>query len=411
MTESTKSNAGGRYGVVSVTLFLCLFAGQAALIAMSPVLAAAASDLHVSTAAAGQLRTITGLAAGTTALVLGAVAGRPGLGRQLLAASALLAVASIASAAAPTFALLALAQLPVGVAVAVLTTAGTLAAAEWVTPELRTCALSWALVGQPAAWIVGMPLVGALGERSWRYGWLALPLAAAVAAGILVASRAGQPPARLRPARPHGPPRPHARALAGVRAARERRLGGNARLRGCALRRVVRDVHHADGLPARRRGSRVRRRQPDLPSPGVNEPQRILVLLAVLLAVTDGLFGAARTGIATSTALFASAAFVADGRTLVASGIDIATAPEIRPAATGLRAVAMQFGYFAGSIAGGAALSVGGYSALGVTMGALLLSATATLARRPTSPGASAERDSARARPRALLPALYRTRR
>jgi hypothetical protein len=60
-----------------------------ALIAMSPVLAAAASDLHVSTAAAGQLRTITGLAAGTTAPVLGAVAGRAGLGRQLLAASAL----------------------------------------------------------------------------------------------------------------------------------------------------------------------------------------------------------------------------------------------------------------------------------------------------------------------------------
>ena len=46
-----------------------------------------------------------------------------------------------------------------------------------------------------------MPLIGALGERSWRYGWLALPLAAAVAAAILVAARAGQPPARSRPAR------------------------------------------------------------------------------------------------------------------------------------------------------------------------------------------------------------------
>ena len=92
---------------MSVALFLCLFAAQAALIAMSPVLADAASDLHVSTAAAGQLRTVTGLAAGITALVLGAVAGRVGLGRQLLAASALLALGSLASAAAPTFALLA----------------------------------------------------------------------------------------------------------------------------------------------------------------------------------------------------------------------------------------------------------------------------------------------------------------
>ena len=42
----------------------------------------------------------------------------------------------------------------------------------------------------------------------------------------------------------------------------------------------------------------------------------------------------------------------------------------------------MQFGYFAGSIAGGAALALGGYSALGATMGLLFLGAAA-LARRP----------------------------
>jgi hypothetical protein len=40
----------------------------------------------------------------------------------------------------------------------------------------------------------------------------------------------------------------------------------------------------------------------------------------------------------------------------------------------------MQFGYLAGSIAGGAALTLGGYSALGATMGAFFLGAAATLA-------------------------------
>ena len=198
---NARSSAGSGYAATTGALFLCLFAGQAALIAMSPVLVEAANDLQVSPATAGQLRTITGLAAGITALTFGAVAGRIGLRRQLLLASTVLALASVASAAAPTFALLALSQLPVGVAVAVLTTSGTLATAEWVAPEQRTRALSWVLVGQPAAWIVGMPLIGLLGERSWRYGWLALPLAAAVAAGIVVASRAGEPPARSRPAR------------------------------------------------------------------------------------------------------------------------------------------------------------------------------------------------------------------
>src|SRR3954467_6374069 len=109
------SVTSGPHRAVSVTLFTSLFAGQAALITMSPVLADAASDLHVSTAAAGQLRTIAGLAAGTPPLALGALGRRGTPGRQLLAASGLLALASIASAAAPTFALLALAQLPLGV--------------------------------------------------------------------------------------------------------------------------------------------------------------------------------------------------------------------------------------------------------------------------------------------------------
>ena len=95
-----RNSVGSRYVATTGALFLCLFAAQAAVIAMSPVLAQAASDLHVSTAAAGQLRTITGLAAGITALTLGAVAGRIGLGRQLLLASGLLALASVGSAAA-----------------------------------------------------------------------------------------------------------------------------------------------------------------------------------------------------------------------------------------------------------------------------------------------------------------------
>ena len=100
---TAKPNLTDPSRTVTTTLFLCLFAGQAALIAMSPVLAKAASDLHVSAAAAGQLRTISGLAAGSTALALGALGRRVGLGRQLFLASGLLALASIASAAACDF--------------------------------------------------------------------------------------------------------------------------------------------------------------------------------------------------------------------------------------------------------------------------------------------------------------------
>ena len=90
----------GPHAGVSAVLFLSLFAGQAGLIAITPVLPALAGDFDVSTAAAGQLRTVTGLVAGVTALALGMAAGRIGLGRQLLAGSGLLPARSLASAAA-----------------------------------------------------------------------------------------------------------------------------------------------------------------------------------------------------------------------------------------------------------------------------------------------------------------------
>jgi predicted MFS family arabinose efflux permease len=315
-------------------------------------------------------------------------------------ASALLALGSIASAAAPTFALLALAQLPVGVAAAVLTTAGTLAAAEWVSPEQRTHVLSWALLGQPAAWIVGMPVIGLLGERSWRYGWLAVPLVSAIATGLLVAPRSRQPAARAQPAR--------ARAVLGdpalvrwltsevfANAAWAGTLvyagplfaesyGASTKLTGCLLA-LAAGAYIAGNLTCRRLLGR--------------EPSRVLVLLAVLLAVTDTLFGIARSDVATSTALLSGAAFVAGGRTLISGAFALTTPPDLRPVVTSLRAATMQFGYFAGSMAGGAALAISGYSALGPTMGLLLLAAATTLARRPIAhqPGAERRRGMATA--------------
>jgi predicted MFS family arabinose efflux permease len=382
--EETTSVTGDAYRAVSVALFMSLFAGQAALVAMSPVLVKAASDLHVSTAAAGQLRTLTGLSAGITALLLGSVAGRIGLGRQLLGASLLLALGSLASAAAPSFALLALAQLPVGIAVAVLTTAGTLAAAEWVSPDLRTRTLSWALVGQPAAWIVGMPLIGLVGEHNWRYGWLALPLVAAVAAAALVAPRAARPAGGVRPTRTRAvlDDRLLVRWLASELLANaawagtlvfsgalySESYGTSAGMTGVLLA-VAACAYVAGNLTCRRFAQ--------------HEPRRALVVLAVLLAITDGLFGIVRLDALFSTALFSSAAFLAGGRALIASGFALATAPDLRPATTSLRAATMQFGYFVGSIAGGLALAVGGYGALGVTMGLFFLSAAAVLVQRP----------------------------
>lgn len=383
MTDSSKDEKHG-YARVSVTLFAALFAAQAALITMSPVLAKAASDLHVSTAAAGQLRTVTGLAAGLTALALGAVTARVGLGRLLLGAAGLLAAGSLASALAPDYPLLVAAQLPVGVAVAVLTSVGTLAAAEWVHPDLRTQALSWALVGQPAAWIVGMPLVGLLGEQSWRYGWLALPLAAAIASGLLAAPRAGGRPATARTRRASAAIRDRAIArwlvselLANTAWAGTLVFAGalftesydaSTALTGCLLAGSA-AAYVAGNLACRRL---VRR-----------EPRAVLIGLASSLALVDGLFGIVRVDALGSAVLLAGAGFLAGGRTLVTSAFALSTPPDVRPAITSLRAATMQLGYFVGSLVGGAALATGGYGALGLAMGLFFVGSAATLARRP----------------------------
>lgn len=361
-------------------LFLCLFAAQSAVIAMAPSLSAAAADLDVSISAAGQLRTITGLVAGVTALAISFSARRLSLRRQLLGGAALLAAGAAVSAAAGSYAVLALAQVPVGVGVAVLSTAAVVAAAEWASPESRTAVLSWTLNGQPAAWIVGMPILGSVG---WRLGWLVLPLVAALAAALFLFGRAAQ----RETATPIAPVRIALRDRAITRWLASELLA-NAGWAGTlvysgatftetyGISTAATGVLLAIGATGYVAGNLSARRLARDPSADK------LALLALALVVTVGSFGVARTSVAVSTALFAVAAFAAGARTLVASAYGLSVAPALRASLTSLRAATMQFGYFLGSIAGGLSLAAGGYDAVGVTMSCFFLAASATVSRR-----------------------------
>jgi predicted MFS family arabinose efflux permease len=366
-------------------LFLCLFAGQAGAIALSPVLAEVAADLDVSTALAGQLRTIAGLVAGSTALAIGRLALRAGLARQLLAGAILLALGSLASAAAPGIGLLAAAQVPVGAGIGILTTTGTLAAAEWVPPERRAATLSWALIGQPTAWIVGMPLLGVAGERSWRFAWLVFPLAAALLAAVAVAGRSGAPPAQAAPAgmraalvAPGLGRWLAAEALTNTAWAGTLVYSGALFVESYGASTALTGVVLALGAGAYVSGNLAFRRLAE------REPWQLLSHLALLLAVATAAFGALRPSLVASAALFAAAAFAAGGRTLLSSAFGLAAPPELRPGAMAMRAATMQFGYFTGSLVAGAALAWGGYAEFGATSSALFLSAALVLRRSPT---------------------------
>ena len=91
--------------------------------------------------------------------------------RDLVAAGLLLVgLGSVTDAAAPTFAVLAVSQVALGAGQAIVLSGALAAAARWSPPTERSRVLGWVLLGQPAAWIAGVPVIGALAisSRTWN---------------------------------------------------------------------------------------------------------------------------------------------------------------------------------------------------------------------------------------------------
>ena len=354
---------------VSFTLFLALFASQSGVIALSPVLTKVAGDLDVSTSTAGQLRTISGLAAGSTALVLAHATRRLGLRSLMLGGTGLVAAGSVASSVAPGFGWLALAQAAIGVGVAILLSSATTAAAEWVPDELRARVLSWALIGQPAAWIVGMPLIGALGELSWRFGVLALPLLGSTLAAFALAGRPRTPAVDrrvgLRAALGQAPVARWAAAELLASAG----WTGTLVYSGALFAQSYNTSPLVTGLVlAAAAGAFVAGNVAFRPLVRADD-RRLIIRLSLALAVLLPIFGAIRPGLAVSAALMATAAFLAAGRMLMGNAFGLTTAPDQRLAVMSARAAANQFGYFLGAGVAGTALAAGGYAGLGLALG------------------------------------------
>ena len=170
----------------SVVLFACLFASQAGLLVLSPILPELAK----------RVRRLDGRGRSAAHAVWGdrrhqrdppcACAAAAGLRALLSAGAALVIVGSALSAAAPCFPVLAGAQSVIGVGVGVLVAVGIAAAGEWSTPSERPRTLAWTIAGMPAAWVLGMPLAGAAASVDCRVAWLALPATSACVALLLV---------------------------------------------------------------------------------------------------------------------------------------------------------------------------------------------------------------------------------
>jgi predicted MFS family arabinose efflux permease len=361
--------------VVGVALLAALAASQVALVVLNPLLPDVARDLDVSVATAGQVRTLSGLTAGLAALSAGLWAARLGLRGLLLLGVATIAAGSIASGVAPDFPVLVVAQMLVGFGIGLSYSAAVAATAEWAPDGERSRVLAIALLGPPLAWIVGMPLIGLLGEVSWRVAWLVIPVSTAAVATALVLRRPATPPAETRAG---------LRAVFGYPGVVRWSSGELLAFSGWAGALVYVGALLVDsydlsiaatglalgfGALVYVPGNLLFRRWVDAYS------RRLLVALALAAAATVVVLYAVRPSVWFSVASFAALSFIAGGRTLAGSARGLGLAPELRLGVTGVRTAALQSGYFVGAAAGGAALASGGYTEVGVAFALLFLGA------------------------------------
>jgi MFS transporter, DHA1 family, inner membrane transport protein len=360
---------------VGITLLAALAASQAALVVLNPLLPDVAADLGISVATAGQLRTVSGLTAGVAALTAGLWATRVGLRGLLVGGVATLALGSLVSSIAPDFPVLVAAQVLVGFGIGISYSAAVAATAEWSRSADRSRVLAIALLGPPLAWIVGMPLVGVVGEVSWRLAWFVIPFCmAAAATGLLL----------LHPATPPAPARAGLRTVLRYPGVGRWSTGELLAFSGWAgalvyvgallvdtydLSIAATGVALGFGALVYVPGNLLFRRWVDAYS------RRLLVVLAVSAAATVLVLYALRPSVWFSLAAFAALSFIAGGRTLAGSARGLGLAPELRLGVTGVRTAALQSGYFVGGAVGGAALVAGGYSLVGFAFAALFMSA------------------------------------
>jgi predicted MFS family arabinose efflux permease len=348
-------------------LFTCLFAVQAAFLTIAPILPDLSREFGVSTAAGGQLRSVSGLAGLTAALVAIVFRRTIGVRRLLTWGLAALATGALLSAAAPSFAALAAAQLPVGLGLAFVLAGGLAAAADWTAPDDRPRVLAWTLLGQPGAWVAGMPIIGLVADLDWRLAF-AVPFTAAATALVAVRRRASAAPAATKtPDSGSGTPiwrRPDvvgwavgellaftawSGVLVYIGALLIESYGLATRTTGLLLAAAAAAYFPASFVTQRFVARHAR---------------TVLIVLGLSAAAGTAVLGSITPSAPFTTALFASIVAAVGGRTLAASAFGLQSAPDDRVAISGIRAAMTQLGYLSGAALGGAALAAGGYSAL-----------------------------------------------
>lgn len=161
---------------ILTALIVTMIVNQTGVVIISPLVVDIGASFGVSESLAGQLRTVAALSSALLAPYIGILSERIGRKPIMLAGLAIIGATGLGSALAPTFWALVLIQFMAGVGVACLLSMGMAAVGDYFLPERRSWAMGMVTIGQPLAWVIGLPLIGVLADAfSWRWSFFGVP--------------------------------------------------------------------------------------------------------------------------------------------------------------------------------------------------------------------------------------------
>lgn len=159
-------------------LIVTMIVNQTGVVIISPLVVDIAEAFNVSVSAAAQLRTASALVSAVLAPFVGIASERLGSRPLIIGGLVGVGLAGLGSALAPSFGVLLAVQAAGGLGIAALLSMGYAAVGDYFPPERRAWAIGMVTIGQPLAWVVGLPLIGFLADTfSWRASFLGVPMA------------------------------------------------------------------------------------------------------------------------------------------------------------------------------------------------------------------------------------------
>lgn len=373
-------------------LVLATMASQSLLVVLAPTIVAISRDLDTSVATVGQARSITAAVSITVSVAIIARGQALTISRLLLVGSLLTPVACTAVAAADATAVFLAVHLLVGLAFALLLSAGFAGVAAF-PPEHRAWATGYVASANALAWIVVNPVAATLTEHvSWR---AAQAVPAVIALGALVTVRfVGDLPrtgVQLRVWEPLAVP--GARRWMGAEmvgftawtalltfagAFIIERTGASESTTGWILAAAA----TAYVVAATRSGwltSRVPRR-------------RLVIGASLAMAALLPLMLGLTRSTATAAVVFCMIGLTAGVRTPSSAGLGLDQLPGHPAVMMAARTATTQLGYLVGAVLGGALIAGPGYGALGVALAAGMV-LSAWLVHRVDDPAYSSRND------------------